>query len=192
MDDKGIDELLVKKAQDGNKVAFDALVIKYQSRLLHLVYHYIHDPSEAKDVVQDAFIKAYKALPEFRSHSTFYTWLYRIAVNTAKNHLTYLGRRPPNVDIDVEVAELYDFDNKLNEYANPETYLISDEVQHALLKTIATLPPELKTAITLREIAGLSYEEIAKMRICKTMAIFSQYSLLCWTNIAAINMLAAI
>jgi len=166
MCERGIDQALVEKDQQGDKTAFDVLVLKYQNKIIQLIYRYVHDPDEAKDVAQDAFIKAYKAIGRFRGDSAFYTWLYRIAINTAKNHLVAGGRRPPRSDIDAQDAEQYEGATGLKEYATPERLLLRDEIQQAIASAIDELPDDLRTAITLRELEGLSYEEIAQTMDC--------------------------
>jgi len=160
MGERSIDQALVERVQKGEKQAFDVLVLKYQNKIIQLVYRYVHDPEEAQDVAQEAFIKAYKALGRFRGDSAFYTWLYRIAINTAKNYLVASGRRPPKSDIDAQDAEQYDGATGLKEYATPERLLLRDEIQESIARAIDELPDELRTAITLRELEGLSYEEI--------------------------------
>ena len=166
MGERSIDQALVERVQKGEKQAFDVLVLKYQNKIIQLVYRYVHDPEEARDVAQEAFIKAYKALGRFRGDSAFYTWLYRIAINTAKNYLVASGRRPPKSDIDAQDAEQYDGATGLKEYATPERLLLRDEIQDSIAKAIDELPDELRTAITLRELEGLSYEEIAQTMDC--------------------------
>ena len=166
MGERGIDQALVEKVQQGDKTAFDVLVLKYQNKIIQLIYRYVHDPDEAKDVAQDAFIKAYKAIGRFRGDSAFYTWLYRIAINTAKNHLVAGGRRPPRSDIDAQDAEQYEGATGLKEYATPERLLLRDEIQQVIASAIDELPDDLRTAITLRELEGLSYEEIAQTMDC--------------------------
>mgnify|MGYP000524613177 FL=1 len=166
MGERSIDQALVERVQKGEKQAFDVLVLKYQNKIIQLVYRYVHDPEEAQDVAQEAFIKAYKALGRFRGDSEFYTWLYRIAINTAKNYLVASGRRPPKSDIDAQDAEQYDGATGLKEYATPERLLLRDEIQDSIAKAIDELPDELRTAITLRELEGLSYEEIAQTMDC--------------------------
>ena len=166
MGERSIDQALVERVQKGEKQAFDVLVLKYQNKIIQLVYRYVHDPEEAQDVAQEAFIKAYKALGRFRGDSAFYTWLYRIAINTAKNYLVASGRRPPKSDIDAQDAEQYDGATGLKEYATPERLLLRDEIQDSIAKAIDELPDELRTAITLRELEGLSYEEIAQTMDC--------------------------
>ena len=166
MGERSIDQALVERVQKGEKQAFDVLVLKYQNKIIQLVYRYVHDPEEAQDVAQEAFIKAYKALGRFRGDSAFYTWLYRIAINTAKNYLVASGRRPPKSDIDAQDAEQYDGATGLKEYATPERLLLRDEIQESIARAIEELPDELRTAITLRELEGLSYEEIAQTMDC--------------------------
>jgi RNA polymerase sigma-70 factor (ECF subfamily) len=160
------DRELVKRVQDGDKRAFDVLVRKYQFKIVKLISRYVQDPSEALDVAQEAFLKAYRALPGFRGDSAFYTWLYRIAINTAKNHLVALGRRPPISDIDSQDAEQFAGESYLKEYATPEGLLLRDEIEETVFKAIDDLPEDLRTAITLRELEGLSYEEIAQAMGC--------------------------
>jgi len=166
MGERSIDQALVEQVQQGDKRAFDVLVLKYQNKIIQLVYRYVHDPEEARDVAQEAFIKAYRAIGRFRGDSAFYTWLYRIAINTAKNYLVASGRRPPKSDIDAQDAEQYDGAMGLKEYATPERMLLRDEIQDSIAKAIDELPDELRTAITLRELEGLSYEEIAQTMDC--------------------------
>ena len=166
MTDQNADQVLVERVQQGDKRAFDLLVRKYQQRIVHLVTRYLHDPVEAQDVAQEAFIKAYRALPAFRGDSAFYTWLYRIAINTAKNHLVAQGRRPPTDDIDAQDAEQFSGDTGLKEYATPERLALRDEIEATIGAAIEALPEELRTAITLREFDGLSYEEIAAAMEC--------------------------
>jgi RNA polymerase sigma-70 factor (ECF subfamily) len=166
MGERNIDQVLVEKVQQGDKQSFDVLVLKYQNKIIQLVYRYVHDPDEAMDVAQEAFIKAYKAIDRFRGDSAFYTWLYRIAINTAKNHLVASGRRPPQGDIDAQDAEQYDGASGLKEYATPERMLLKDEIQATVARAIDELPDDLRTAITLRELEGLSYEEIAQTMEC--------------------------
>lgn len=166
MGERSIDQALVERVQKGEKQAFDVLVLKYQNKIIQLVYRYVHDPEEAQDVAQEAFIKAYKALGRFRGDSAFYTWLYRIAINTAKNYLVASSRRPPKSDIDAQDAEQYDGATGLKEYATPERLLLRDEIQESIARATDELPDELRTAITLRELEGLSYEEIAQTMDC--------------------------
>jgi RNA polymerase sigma-70 factor (ECF subfamily) len=166
MGERGIDQALVERVQKGDKQAFDVLVLKYQNKIIQLIYRYVHDPDEARDVAQEAFIKAYKAIDRFRGDSAFYTWIYRIAINTAKNHLVASSRRPPKSDIDAQYAEQYEGAMGLKEYATPERLLLKDEIQASIAKAIDELPDDLRTAIILRELEGLSYEEIAQTMEC--------------------------
>jgi RNA polymerase sigma-70 factor (ECF subfamily) len=154
------------RAKAGDKRAFDLLVLKYQQKVANLIGRYIRDPSEVLDVTQDAFIKAYRALAGFRGESAFYTWLYRIAVNTVKNHLVSQGRRPPGDDLDAETAEQMDMGGRLREYATPERQLLTDEIAQTVQRALDDLPEDLRTAIVLRELEGLSYEEIAQAMEC--------------------------
>jgi len=171
---KTTDAELVKRVQRGDKRAFDILVIKYQSKILSIVSRFISDNAEINDVAQDAFIKAYRALPNFRGESAFYTWLYRIAINTAKNYLTARGRRPPASDIDSQDAESYGVGVALRENASPERLMMRDQLKEVIFNTIDDLPDDLKTAITLREIEGLSYEEIAESMDCPVGTVRSR------------------
>jgi RNA polymerase sigma-70 factor (ECF subfamily) len=166
MGERNIDQALVERVQRGDKSAFDILVLKYQSKIIQLVNRYVHDPDEAMDVAQEAFIKAYRAIGRFRGDSAFYTWIYRIAINTAKNYLVASGRRPPAGDIDAQDAEQYEGATGLREYATPERMLLKDEIEKTVADAIDELPDDLKTAITLRELEGLSYEEIAQTMEC--------------------------
>jgi RNA polymerase sigma-70 factor (ECF subfamily) len=166
MGERNVDRELVQKVQKGDKNAFDVLVGKYQYKIIKLISRYVHDPSEALDVAQEAFLKAYRALPGFRGESAFYTWLYRIAINTAKNYLVAQGRRPPGSDIDAQEAEQYEGQSFLKEYETPERVLLKDEIEAAVFKAIEELPEDLRTAITLRELEGMSYEEIAHTMGC--------------------------
>jgi RNA polymerase sigma-70 factor (ECF subfamily) len=166
MGERSIDQALVEQVQRGDKQAFDVLVLKYQNKIIQLVNRYVHDSDEARDVAQEAFIKAYRAIGRFRGDSAFYTWLYRIAINTAKNYLVASGRRPPRSDIDAQDAEQYEGATGLKEYATPERLLMKDEIQQAIATAIDELPDDLRTAITLRELEGLSYEEIAQTMEC--------------------------
>ena len=166
MGERSIDQALVERVQRGEKQAFDVLVLKYQNKIIQLVNRYVHDSDEARDVAQEAFIKAYRAIGRFRGDSAFYTWLYRIAINTAKNYLVASGRRPPQSDIDAQDAEQYEGAIGLKEYATPERLLLKDEIQEAIATAIDELPDDLRTAITLRELEGLSYEEIAQTMEC--------------------------
>lgn len=160
------DQALVERVQRGDKKAFDVLVLRYQHKVANLISRYVRDPSETLDVVQETFIKAYRALPKFRGDSAFYTWLYRVAINTAKNHLASQSRRPPGDDIDAEMAEQMDMGAPLKEYATPENIAMEGEVAATIQAALDELPEELRTAIVLRELEGLSYEEIAQAMEC--------------------------
>ena len=160
------DQVLVERVQAGDKKAFDVLVLKYQQKVANLISRYVRDPSEVLDVTQEAFIKAYRALPNFRGDSAFYTWLYRIAINTAKNFLAAQSRRPPGDDIEAETATQTDAGARLKEYATPENLLLPQEIATTIKAAVDDLPDDLRTAITLRELEGLSYEEIAKAMDC--------------------------
>jgi RNA polymerase sigma-70 factor (ECF subfamily) len=166
MSERSIDQALVERVQKGDKSAFDVLVLKYQNRIIQLVNRYVRDADEAMDVAQEAFLKAYRAIGRFRGDSAFYTWIYRIAINTAKNHLVASGRRPPGGDIDAQEAEQYEGAAGLREYDTPERLLLKDEIQASIAKAIDSLPDDLRTAITLRELEGMSYEEIAQTMDC--------------------------
>ncbi|WP_338036035.1 RNA polymerase sigma factor RpoE [Halorhodospira abdelmalekii] len=168
------DHELVRRVQAGEKQAFDLLVLRYQQRLVKLIARYVRDPQEAQDVAQEAFIKAYRALANFRGESGFYTWLYRIGVNTAKNHLVAQGRRPPDADIDAADAERFDIDTMLREQATPEAEAVRDEIEQAIVAAIEALPAELRTAVTLRELEGLSYQEIAEVMECPVGTVRSR------------------
>ena len=161
-----VDLELVQRVQAGDKKAFDVLIMKYQQRIVHVITGFVHDPVEALDVAQEAFIKAYRAIPNFRGDSAFYTWLYRIAINTSKNHLTARSRRPPAVDVDaMDATNFYDAP-ELKEFETPESSLMSDELQAVIHNAIEGLPEDTATAIKLRELEGLSYEEIAEVMGC--------------------------
>lgn len=170
----GTDQQLVKQVQQGDKRAFDLLVLKYQHKIIGLIGRYVYDPNEAMDVAQEAFIKAYRALPNFRGDSAFYTWLYRIAINTAKNHLVARGRRPPDVDVDSEDAQYFENSHALKEVENPENHLFKQELEEAVYKALAQLPDDLKTALTLREFEGMSYEDIAQVMDCPVGTVRSR------------------
>ena len=166
MGEQSVDQLLVERVQRGDKKAFDILVAKYQHKIVKLISRYIRDQAEVLDVAQDAFIKAYRALPKFRGESAFYTWLYRIAINTAKNYLVAQGRRLPDSDVEISVAEQFEGASELRDYATPERLLLKDEIERTVFEVIEQLPEDLRTAITLRELEGLSYEEIAEAMGC--------------------------
>lgn len=157
---------LVQRVQAGDKKSFDVLVLKYQHKVINLVMRYMHDPDTAQDVAQEAFIKAYRGLKNFRGESAFYTWLYRIAINTAKNHLVSQGRRAPTNDIDADEAEQFEGESALKEYGTPENEMLRDEIQAIVSNAIDALPDDLRTAIVLRELEGMSYEEIAEAMDC--------------------------
>jgi RNA polymerase sigma-70 factor (ECF subfamily) len=165
--ERNIDQLLVDRAQHGDKKAFELLVMKYQRKLMRLISRLIRDQAEAEDVVQEAFIKAYRALPQFRGDSAFYTWLYRIGINTAKNYLVTQGRRAPtSTEADVEEAETFDDGDQLRDINTPESMLATKQIAETVNLAMEVLPEELRTAITLREIEGLSYEDIAEAMHC--------------------------
>jgi RNA polymerase sigma-70 factor (ECF subfamily) len=174
MSEQELDLALVKRVQQGDKNAFNLLVAKYQNRIAGLISRYVSNQSDIADVAQEAFIKAYRALPNFRGESAFYTWLYRIAVNCSKNYLVAQGRKPPANDIDAEEAELYDNADSLRSNASPENLLLSDEVKAVIYKIIDGLSDDLKIAITLREIEGMSYEEIAVIMDCPVGTVRSR------------------
>lgn len=166
MGEQNTDQALVERVQGGDKKAFDLLVLKYQQRIMKVLSRYVRDHSEVQDLAQEAFIKAYRALPNFRGDSAFYTWLYRIAINTAKNFVVAQGRRPPSDDIEATEAEQYDGESALKDYASPERETLRDEIKETVFKAIDELPEDLKMAITLRELEGMSYEEIAETMDC--------------------------
>lgn len=168
------DKQLVRKVQKGDKQAFDLLVLKYQYKVNAIVSRYIKDFDEVNDVVQETFIKAYRALKNFRGESAFYTWLYRIAVNTAKNYLVARNRRPPSFDVEVEDAEYYGGSENLRDVDTPEGVLFKEELQEVIDRSIAGLPEDLRTAVTLREFEGLSYEEIADVMECPVGTVRSR------------------
>ncbi len=166
MGDKLTDQILVEQVQRGDKGAFDLLVRKYQHKIISLVSRYVADQSEALDVAQEAFIKAYRAIGRFRGDSAFFTWLYRIAINTAKNHLVSQSRRPPATDLDAHEVEQYAGDDRLQDGNTPEHELLRQEIEQTIERAIESLPEDLRTAITLREVEGMSYEEIARTMEC--------------------------
>lgn len=161
-----VDQQLVERVQKGDKRAFDLLVLKYQHKIFAVISRFIRDHAEVQDVAQDAFIKAYRALPNFRGDSAFYTWMYRIAINTAKNYLVARNRRPPSSDLEVEDAEFYSGNEAMHEMNTPESNLMRDELQVVIDAAFRELPDDLRMAVTLREIDGLSYEEIAEAMDC--------------------------
>ncbi len=155
------DKALVERVQQGDQKAFDLLVKKYQHKVMSLISRYVKQPADVPDVAQETFVKAYRALPNFRGDSAFYTWLYRIAVNSAKNYLVAQGRKPPASDVDAGDAEFYEGSGALKDSASPERMLLTDEIRNVVMRTIDELPEDLRRAIVLREIDGLGYEEIA-------------------------------
>ena len=174
MSNQSTDKKLVKRVQKGDKGAFDLLVLKYQHKIVNLVMRYVRDPELALDITQEAFIKAYRALPRFRGDSAFYTWMYRIAVNTAKNHLAAQRRRPMDVELDMQDPEQYDLHAKLKETDTPEGVTLSNELKETVERAIASLPEDLRTAIILRELEGMSYEEIAQTMECPVGTVRSR------------------
>lgn len=174
MSNQASDQKLVKRVQKGDKGAFDLLVLKYQHKIVNLIMRYVRDPELALDIAQEAFIKAYRALPRFRGDSAFYTWMYRIAVNTAKNYLAAQRRRPANVELDLQDPEQYDLHAKLRETDTPEGIALSNELRETVERAIAALPEDLRTAIILRELEGMSYEEIAQTMECPVGTVRSR------------------
>lgn len=166
MGEKNNDNELVKRAQKGDKSAFDALVTKYHLKVVNLVMRFVKDNDDAQDVAQEAFIKAYRGLKNFRGDSAFYTWLYRIAINSAKNYLVSQGRKTPKYAVDIEDAEHIESATALKEYDTPEGNMLTDEIEQTVYKAIKELPEDLKTAITLRELEGMTYDEIADVMEC--------------------------
>ena len=164
--DQNLDQDLVARVKRGDRGAFDLLVLKYQHKIAKLVTRYVYDRAEVEDVTQEVFIKAYRALAGFRGESAFYTWLYRIAINTAKNHLVFQGRRLPSTDLGAEEVELTDEGAALREISTPEHSVLTDEIARTVTRALNALPEDLRIAITLREIEGLSYEEIAAIMEC--------------------------
>lgn len=164
--EKAIDQALVERVQQGDKRAFDLLVQKYQSRIAKLIARFVRNADDVQDVAQETFIKAYRALGNFRGESAFYTWLYRIAINTAKNHLVATGRKTPSNAVDAQEVEKYGAGEWLTEFATPERELFASELQQTVNRAVESLPPDLREAITLREIEGLSYEDIAAVMDC--------------------------
>jgi RNA polymerase sigma-70 factor (ECF subfamily) len=172
--ERDIDQLLVDRVQQGDKKAFELLVSKYQRKLMRLVSRLVRDQAEAEDVVQEAFIKAYRALPTFRGESAFYTWLYRIAINTAKNYLVSRSRRPPGSDVDVEDAEHFEGAWALRDIDGPESQLMTEQLRKVIDEAFRKLPEDLRTALSLREFDGLSYEEIADLMQCPVGTVRSR------------------
>ena len=166
---------LVRRVQRGDKGAFDALVLKYQHKLVKLVMRYVRNPAEAEDIAQEAFIKAYRALPQFRGDSAFYTWLYRIAINTAKNAVVSRDRSPVEYDLDrSNTDESYDMQGRMKDSETPEGLVLTDEIRSTVNAAIDSLPEDLRTAIVLRELEGLSYEEIAAAMACPVGTVRSR------------------
>lgn len=174
MSEQFTDQQIVEKVQRGDKNAFALLVTKYQHKVAHLVSRYVKNSGDVADVTQEAFIKAYRALPNFRGDSAFYTWLYRIAVNSAKNYLVAQGRKPPANDVDADEADFYDGSDALKEQNSPERSLMSEQLEKVLFDTVEQLPEDLRMAITLRELEGLSYEDIANVMDCPVGTVRSR------------------
>jgi RNA polymerase sigma-70 factor (ECF subfamily) len=168
------DRVLVQRVKKGDKTAFDILVARYQHKIIKLVTRYVRDPSEAMDVAQEAFLKAYKALPGFRGDSAFYTWMYRIAINTAKNYLVAAKRRPVDYDLDLQDPEQYEMQGRLKNTDTPEHMVLTEEIRQTVNRAIEELPEDLRTAIMLREIEGMSYEEIATTMECPVGTVRSR------------------
>ncbi|BBG30685.1 MULTISPECIES: RNA polymerase sigma factor RpoE [Zymobacter] len=168
------DQQLVERAQKGDSRAFDLLVRKYQHKIIGLVSRYVHDSGDVQDVAQEAFIKAYRALGKFRNDSAFYTWMYRIAINTAKNHVVARGRRPPSSDLDIVDAEVLDNSGRLADMETPESAMARDQLESVVYDAIDNLTEDLRTAITLRELEGLSYEDIAEVMQCPVGTVRSR------------------
>lgn len=166
MGENELDSALVERVQKGDKRAFDLLVRKYQHKVIALISRYIHNHAECEDIAQEAFVRAWRAIGSFRGESAFYTWMYKIAVNTAKNHLVAMGRRPPTDDIAAEDAVYAAGAERMQETATPERELMRQEIEQTVFRTVQALPEELRNAITLREVDGLSYEEIAETMDC--------------------------
>ncbi len=174
MGNRTSDQLLVERVRAGDKSAYDLLVLKYQHRIVKLIMRYVRDPSEALDVSQEAFLKAYRALPKFRGDSAFYTWLYRIAINTAKNHMVAARRRPLEYASDIHDPEKFEWHANLQDTDSPEGEALSDELRRTVEDAIGSLPDDLRTAIMLRELDGLSYEEISQAMDCPVGTVRSR------------------
>jgi RNA polymerase sigma-70 factor (ECF subfamily) len=174
MGERKTDQLLVERVQQGDRAAYDVLVRKYQHKIVKLIGRYVRDQSDALDVAQEAFIKAYRALPNFRGDSAFYTWLYRIAINTAKNYLVSEGRKPVDRDVDLQDPEQYDIQARLKHVDTPEGMALTEEIRSTVEDAIDGLPDDLRTAIVLRELEGLSYEEIAQAMDCPVGTVRSR------------------
>ena len=173
-DARNTDQQLVDRVFNGDKHAFDLLVLRYQHRILGLIGRFIRDPAEVEDVAQEAFIKAYRALPKFRGDSAFYTWLYRIAINTAKNYMVARGRRPPATDVDIEDAEFMENNRTLTDIESPEANQEREDLHRVINEALEDLPEDLRTAFTLREFSGLSYEEITEIMGCPVGTVRSR------------------
>ena len=174
MSDNVSDRDLVERVQRGERRAFDLLMLKYQHRIAKLIARYVQDPADVLDVAQEAFMKAYRAIPKFRGDSAFYTWMYRIAINTAKNHLAAQARRPRDSGVDVTDAEQFDGVVELKETATPEGLALTEEIQRTVAAAIEALPEDLKVAVSLRELEGLSYEDIARVMECPVGTVRSR------------------
>lgn len=174
MGKKSTDQLLVERVQQGDKSAFDVLVSRYQHKVIKLVMRYVRDQAEALDVAQEAFLKAYRAMPGFRGDSAFYTWMYRIAINTAKNYLVAARRRPLDYELDLQNPDQYELHGRLKDVNTPEGLLLSEEIRETVNEAIETLPEDLRTAIMLRELEGMSYEEIATSMDCPVGTVRSR------------------
>ena len=174
MSDNVSDRELVERVQRGERKAFDLLMLKYQHRIAKLIARYVQDPADVLDIAQEAFMKAYRAIPKFRGDSAFYTWMYRIAINTAKNHLAAQARRPRDSGIDVTDAEQLDGAVDLKEAATPEGLALAEEIQWTVAAAIEALPEDLKVAVSLRELEGLSYEDIARVMECPVGTVRSR------------------
>jgi RNA polymerase sigma-70 factor (ECF subfamily) len=174
MGSKSSDQVLVERVQQGDKTAFDVLVVRYQHKVIKLIMRYVRDQAEALDVAQEAFLKAYRALPRFRGDSAFYTWLYRISINTAKNHLVAARRRPLDYDLDLQDPDQYEMHGRLKTVDTPEGNLLSEEIRETVNRAIEGLPEDLRTAIMLRELEGMSYEEIATAMECPVGTVRSR------------------
>ena len=169
-----VDKQLVERVKRGDKRAFDLLILKYQHKIISIVGRYLGDQNDVQDVSQETFIKAYRAIPNFRGESAFYTWLYRIAVNTAKNHLVSKSRRPPNIDVDIDDGEFQNNSAVLRDNESPQASLATRQMEQVIFRSIENLPSELRIAVTLREFDGLSYEEIAKIMNCPVGTVRSR------------------
>ncbi|MCZ6657188.1 MAG: RNA polymerase sigma factor RpoE [Gammaproteobacteria bacterium] len=171
---KDTDQELVRRVKRGDRIAFDLLFSRYQHKILNLIGRYVRNPEEVEDVAQEAFIKAFRALPRFRGDSAFYTWLYRIAINTAKNHLVARSRRPPGQDVDIDDAQFMDGADELRQGESPEAALARDQLSDVIDGAISQLPEDLRSAVTLREFDGLSYEQIAEIMDCPVGTVRSR------------------